>query len=156
MCTPAGAGDRRPARNWRASLAPPCPATTGCAGRALRPGRPPPRGRQPHPSAAARPDGATDACLLLLTARPTAARDADTGDATSATGLATAVREALRAGAWSAWWPGTRPGRSVLLLVSLDRRAAVRTVTAEAFRRCDLPVPRLLRINVVDAARREA
>ncbi|WP_129292908.1 galactokinase [Streptomyces lydicus] len=102
------------------------------------------------------PDGATDACLLLLTARPTAARDADTGDATSATGLATAVREALRAGAWSAWWPGTRPGRSVLLLVSPDRRAAVRTVTAEAFRRCDLPVPRLLRINVVDAARREA
>ncbi|WP_328382539.1 galactokinase [Streptomyces sp. NBC_00400] len=102
------------------------------------------------------PDGATDACLLLLTARPTAARDADTGDATPATGLATAVREALRAGAWSAWWPGTRPGRSVLLLVPPDRRAAVRTATAEAFRRCDLPVPRLLRINVVDAARREA
>ncbi|MFG2531188.1 galactokinase [Streptomyces sp. NPDC048516] len=125
------------------------------------------------------PDGATDACLLLLTARPTAARDADTGDATpatstpatstpatptaitppassQATGLATAVREALRAGACSAWWPGTRPGRSVLLLVPPDRRAAVRTATAEAFRRCDLPVPRLLRINVVDAARREA
>ncbi|MGX1762337.1 galactokinase [Streptomyces lydicus] len=102
------------------------------------------------------PDGATDACLLLLTARPTAARDADTGDVTPATGLATAVREALRAGAWSAWWPGTRPGRSVLLLVPPDRRAAVRTATAEAFRRCDLPVPRLLRINVVDAARREA
>ncbi|MFE3881436.1 galactokinase [Streptomyces lydicus] len=106
------------------------------------------------------PDGVTDACLLLLTARPTAARDTDTdtdtGDAAQATGLAAAVREALRAGAWSAWWPGTRPGRSVLLLVPPDRRAAVRTATAEAFRRCDLPVPRLLRINVVDAARREA
>lgn len=139
------------------------------------------------------PDGARDACLLLLTARPTASRDADSGDATPATtptlttiatpasaapyaptapapasspatelaiglatGLAAAVREALRAGAWSAWWPGARPGRSVLLLVPPDRRAAVRSATAEAFRRCDLPVPRLLRINVVDAARREA
>ncbi|SED69184.1 galactokinase [Streptomyces sp. 2112.3] len=112
------------------------------------------------------PDGATDAGLLLLTARPTATRDANAGDATPATpdtptartaaGLATAVREALRAGAWSAWWPGTRPGRGVLLLVPPDRRVAVRTATAEAFRRCDLPVPRLLRINAVDAARREA
>ncbi|MDT0461073.1 galactokinase [Streptomyces sp. DSM 41527] len=115
------------------------------------------------------PDGGTDACLLLLTARPAAIHDADTGDTTpavtatpdtpttrTATGLATAVHEALRAGAWSAWWPGTRPGRGVLLLVPPDRRVAVRTATAEAFRRCDLPVPRLLRINVVDAARREA
>ncbi|MFG2827688.1 galactokinase [Streptomyces sp. NPDC048434] len=113
------------------------------------------------------PDGGTDACLLLLTARPATGGGAGmdgAGPATAtaaatasslATGLADAVRAALRAGAWSAWWPGTRPGRSVLLLVPPDRRAAVRTAAADAFRRCDLPVPRVLRIAVAAAARRE-
>ncbi|MEJ8651594.1 galactokinase [Streptomyces sp. MS1.AVA.3] len=105
------------------------------------------------------PDGSPDPRLLLLTARLTTDGDAGVdGGATPAsvaTGLATAVREALRAGAWSAWWPGARPGRSVLLLVPRDRRAAVRNAAAEAFRRCGLPVPRVLRIAVADAARRE-
>ncbi|MGW7489694.1 galactokinase [Streptomyces sp. NPDC054786] len=105
------------------------------------------------------PDGGTDPCLLLLTARPATGGAGPAPAAATApslaTGLADAVRAALRAGAWSAWWPGTRPGRSVLLLVPPDRRAAVRTAAADAFRRCDLPVPRVLRIAVAAAARRE-
>ncbi|MGW7019631.1 galactokinase [Streptomyces decoyicus] len=109
------------------------------------------------------PDGSPDPRLLLLTARLTTGGDAGADGAAAAgttpssvaTGLATAVREALRAGAWSAWWPGARPGRGVLLLVPRDRRAAVRTAAAEAFRGCGLPVPRILRIAVADAARRE-
>ncbi|WP_254069040.1 galactokinase [Streptomyces sp. TM32] len=102
------------------------------------------------------PDGGPAPCLLLLTARTaTGSGTEDTGAAAVATGLATAVREALRAGARSACWPGTRPGRSVLLLMPPDRRAAVRTAVIGAFRRCGLPVPRLLRIAVAAAARRE-
>jgi galactokinase len=112
------------------------------------------------------PDGGPAPCLLLLTARTgtdtgsgsgsgSGSGTADTGAAAVATGLATAVREALRAGARSASWPGTRPGRSVLLLMPPDRRTAVRTAVIDAFRSCDLPVPRLLRICVTAAARRE-
>ncbi|MGW7573927.1 galactokinase [Streptomyces sp. NPDC054765] len=119
------------------------------------------------------PDGSPDPCLLLLAARgtfrggtdtdaavPATATSTATSTATRtasavATGLASAVREALRAGAWSAWWPGTRPGRSVLLLVPPDRRSAVRAAAFEAFRGCGLPVPRMLRITLADAARRE-
>ncbi|GAA2320481.1 galactokinase [Streptomyces caniferus] len=125
------------------------------------------------------PEGAADPCLLLLTARPAPGEDPDTSKpaaataapagtaalaatatpaatgSRSATGLATAVREALGAGAVSAWWPGTRPGRGVLLLVPADRRAAVRAAAVEAFLRCDLPVPRVLRITLAAAARRE-
>lgn len=108
--------------------------------------------RRPLPA----PDGGPAPCLLLLTARiATGGGTGDTGAAAVATGLASAVREALRAGARSACWPGTRPGRSVLLLLPPDRRAAVRTAVIDAFRRCDLPVPRLLRIAVTAAARRE-
>lgn len=108
--------------------------------------------RRPLPA----PDGGPAPCLLLLTARMGTGGDTeDTGAAAVATGLASAVREALRAGARSACWPGTRPGRSVLLLLPPDRRAAVRTAVIDAFRRCDLPVPRLLRIAVTAAARRE-
>ncbi|MFE1172369.1 galactokinase [Streptomyces sp. NPDC058773] len=107
------------------------------------------------------PDGGPQPSLLLVTARlPSEGReDGDSagranGDLT-ATALATAVHEALGAGAWSASWPGRRPGRSVLLLMPPERRAAVRAAVAAACRRADLPVPRLLRITVADAARRE-
>ena len=102
-----------------------------------------------HPPLCA-PDGGPPPSLLLVTARLAG------GDPTAtATGLATAVHDALRAGAWSATWPGRRPGRSVLLLMPPDRRAAVRAAVADACHRCDLPVPRFLRIAVADAARRE-
>ncbi|MEU9117984.1 galactokinase [Streptomyces sp. NPDC048483] len=93
-------------------------------------------------------DGGPEPCLLLLTARAG-------GGGQPAIGLTLAVREARRAGARAAWWPGRRPGRSVLLLAPRDRRAAVRTAVAAAFARRELPVPRLLRIATTDAARRE-
>lgn len=104
------------------------------------------------------PDGGPAPSLLLLTARTAPDAGSDTaadGAAAVATCLATAVREALTAGARSASWPGTRPGRSVLLLMPPERRSAVRTAVIDAFRHCDLPVPRLLRIRVTAAARRE-
>ncbi|MGX1970941.1 galactokinase [Streptomyces kronopolitis] len=104
------------------------------------------------------PDDGPAPSLLLLTARTAPAAGSapvDDGAATVATALATAVRAALTAGARSASWPGTRPGRSVLLLMPPERRTAVRTAVIDAFRRCDLPVPRLLRIRVTSAARRE-
>ncbi|MFE1767965.1 galactokinase [Streptomyces angustmyceticus] len=109
-------------------------------------------------------DGAPDPCLLLLTARLPAGTDPDPGDSTAAApaapaagaaGLAAAARAALDAGARSAWWPGARPGRGVLLLLPTHRRAAVRAAAVASFRRRDLPVPRVLRITLAAAARRE-
>ncbi|MGP8297435.1 galactokinase [Streptomyces inhibens] len=103
-------------------------------------------------------DGGPDPCLLLLTARITAdgheGAPTAAGDTALANGIALAVREALRAGARSAWWPRKRPGRSVLLLAPRDRRAAIRTAAADAFARRGLPVPRFLRIALAAAADR--
>ncbi|MFG2287845.1 galactokinase [Streptomyces sp. NPDC048595] len=99
------------------------------------------------------PGGGPDPCLLLVAVRTAGAEDRRQDDGATATALV--IREALRAGARSAWWPGRRPGRSVLLLMPPDRRAAVRAEVAGAFGRCGLPVPRFLRIAVADAARRE-
>ncbi|MET9567541.1 galactokinase [Streptomyces virginiae] len=69
--------------------------------------------------------------------------------------LARAVSCARRAGALSAWPPGQRPGRSVLVLLPEARLAAVRSAVAEDFRGRGLPVPRFLNIAVAGAARRE-
>ncbi|MFI9045396.1 galactokinase [Streptomyces sp. NPDC053427] len=93
-------------------------------------------------------DDGAEPCLLLLTARAG-------GEGQPAVGLSLAVREARRAGARAACWPGRRPGHSVLLVAPRDRRAAVRSAVAAAFARRELPVPRLLRIAATDAARRE-
>lgn len=62
---------------------------------------------------------------------------------------------ARRAGALSAWQPGRRPGRSLLVLLPETRLAAVRSAVAEDFRGRDRPVPRFLNIAVAGAARRE-
>ncbi|MCB5182405.1 galactokinase [Streptomyces antimicrobicus] len=70
--------------------------------------------------------------------------------------VARAMTCARRAGALSAWPPGDRPGRSVLVLLPRDRSAAVRTAVVEDFRARDRPVPRFLNIAVAGAARREA
>ncbi|MFE0190114.1 galactokinase [Streptomyces sp. NPDC058989] len=96
--------------------------------------------------------GGPEPCLLLVAVRTAGDEDRRQG---AATATALVIREALRAGARSAWWPGGRPGRGVLLLMPPDRRAAVRAEVAGAFGRCGLPVPRFLRIAVADAARRE-
>ncbi|MFD5145543.1 galactokinase [Streptomyces sp. NPDC058401] len=89
--------------------------------------------------------------LVLLALRPgpdgTQDRMAD---------LARAVGCARRAGALSAWPPGQRPGRSVLVLLPAARLTAVRAAVAEDFRDRGLPVPRFLNITVAGAARREA
>ncbi|MFI5640619.1 galactokinase [Streptomyces goshikiensis] len=69
--------------------------------------------------------------------------------------LARAVACARRAGALSAWPPGRRPGRSVLVLVPAARLSAVRAAVAEEFRGRGRPVPRFLNIAVAGAARRE-
>ncbi|MFE5674917.1 galactokinase [Streptomyces erythrochromogenes] len=69
--------------------------------------------------------------------------------------LARAVSCARRAGALSAWPPGQRPGRSLLVLLPETRLAAVRSAVAEDFRDRDRPVPRFLNIAVAGAARRE-
>ncbi|WP_405791294.1 galactokinase [Streptomyces sp. NBC_00029] len=69
--------------------------------------------------------------------------------------LARAVACARRAGALSAWPPGQRPGRSVLVLLPEARLAAVRAAVAEDFRDRGRPVPRFLNIAVAGAARRE-
>ncbi|MFD5506583.1 galactokinase [Streptomyces sp. NPDC127051] len=69
--------------------------------------------------------------------------------------LARAVSCARRAGALSAWPPGRRPGRSVLVLLPASRLTAVRAAVAEDFRGRGRPVPRFLNIAVAGAARRE-
>ncbi|MFJ3172244.1 galactokinase [Streptomyces roseus] len=69
--------------------------------------------------------------------------------------LSWAVARARRAGALSAWQPGSRPGRSVLVLLPASRTAAVRAAVAEDFRGRGRPVPRFLNIAVAGAARRE-
>ncbi|MFD5550942.1 galactokinase [Streptomyces goshikiensis] len=69
--------------------------------------------------------------------------------------LARAVACARRAGALSAWPPGRRPGRSVLVLLPAARLTAVRASVAEEFRGRGRPVPRFLNIAVAGAARRE-
>ncbi|WP_405977147.1 galactokinase [Streptomyces sp. NBC_00158] len=69
--------------------------------------------------------------------------------------LARTVALARRAGALSAWPPGGRPERSVLLLLPEARAAAVRAAVAEDFRDRGRPVPRFLNIAVAGAARRE-
>ncbi|MEU3727547.1 galactokinase, partial [Streptomyces sp. NPDC031705] len=69
--------------------------------------------------------------------------------------LARAVALARRAGALSAWPPGGRPERSVLVLLPEARLAAVRAAVAEDFRGRGRPVPRFLNIAVAGAARRE-
>ncbi|MFE7093764.1 galactokinase [Streptomyces erythrochromogenes] len=69
--------------------------------------------------------------------------------------LARAACCARRAGALSAWPPGQRPGRSLLMLLPEPRRAAVRSAVAEDFRGRGRPVPRFLNIAVAGAARRE-
>ncbi|GHD78051.1 galactokinase [Streptomyces goshikiensis] len=69
--------------------------------------------------------------------------------------LARAVACARRAGALSAWPPGRRPGRSVLVLLPAARLTAVRAAVAEEFRGRGRPVPRFLNIAVAGAARRE-
>ncbi|WP_327280282.1 galactokinase [Streptomyces sp. NBC_01278] len=71
------------------------------------------------------------------------------------TELARAVARARRAGALSAWPPGQRPGRSVLVLLPESRVTAVRAAVAEDFRGRGRPVPRFLNIAVAGAARRE-
>lgn len=77
------------------------------------------------------------------------------GSTDRAADLARAVRLARRAGALSAWPPGQRPGRSVLVLLPEARLAAVRAAVAEDFRDRGRPVPRFLNIAVAGAARRE-
>ncbi|MFG2617240.1 galactokinase [Streptomyces sp. NPDC048507] len=69
--------------------------------------------------------------------------------------LARAVARARGAGALSAWAPGPRPGRSVLVLLPEARRATVRAAVAADFRDRGRPVPRFLNIAVAGAARRE-
>ncbi|MGE7384794.1 galactokinase [Streptomyces sp. NPDC004126] len=69
--------------------------------------------------------------------------------------LARTVALARRAGALSAWPPGGRPERSVLLLLPEARVAAVRAAVAEDFRDPGRPVPPFLNISVAGAARRE-
>ncbi|MET9609709.1 galactokinase [Streptomyces sp. NPDC006512] len=90
---------------------------------------------------------ASGACLVLMAVRGSARERAD--------GLARAVECARRAGALSAWPPGGRPGRSVLVLLPRDRLTAVRAAVADAFRDRSLPVPRFVNVAVAGAARRE-
>ncbi|MFB6613903.1 galactokinase [Streptomyces sp. NPDC056367] len=66
-----------------------------------------------------------------------------------------AVARTRAAGALSAWQPGQREGRSVLVLLPEARRAAVRAAVAEDFRGRGRPVPRFLNIAVAGPARRE-
>ncbi|MFF4454448.1 galactokinase [Streptomyces goshikiensis] len=90
---------------------------------------------------------ASQARLVLLAVR------GDPGE--RAAELARAVACARRAGALSAWPPGQRPGRSVLVLLPAARLTAVRAAVAEEFRGRGRPVPRFLNIAVAGAARRE-
>ncbi|WP_327250787.1 galactokinase [Streptomyces sp. NBC_01244] len=89
--------------------------------------------------------------LVLLALRP----DPD-GAQDRTADLARAVGCARRAGALSAWPPGQRPGRSVLVLLPEARLTEVRAAVAEDFRDRGLSVPRFLNITVAGAARREA
>ncbi|MBT2447638.1 galactokinase [Streptomyces sp. ISL-43] len=77
------------------------------------------------------------------------------GSTARAADLARAVGCARRAGSLSAWPPGQRPGRSVLVLLPEARLTAVRAAVAEDFRDRGRPVPRFLNIAVAGAARRE-
>ncbi|AWZ10956.1 galactokinase [Streptomyces sp. ICC4] len=88
--------------------------------------------------------------LVLMAVRGGAAGGAD-----RAADLARAVGCARRAGSLSAWAPGRRPGRSVLVLLPEARLAAVRAAVAADFRDRDRPVPRFLNIAVSGPARRE-
>ncbi|WP_329376849.1 galactokinase [Streptomyces sp. NBC_01351] len=90
---------------------------------------------------------ASDARLVLLAVR------GDPADRPAE--LARAVARTRAAGALSAWQPGQRPGRSVLVLLPEARLAAVRAAVAEDFRDRGRPVPRFLNIAVAGAARRE-
>ncbi|MFB6435210.1 galactokinase [Streptomyces sp. NPDC056411] len=96
-----------------------------------------------------------DPGLLLLTLRAPAGPPPHPDTAAGGVATALALSEALRAGAWSAWWPARRPGRGLLLLMPRERRAAVRAAVADAFTRAALPVPRCVRIAAGDAAHRE-
>ncbi|MFE2146971.1 galactokinase [Streptomyces sp. NPDC059456] len=110
-------------------------------GEALRLGS----GRERHPVGFDPPASGTRLVLLAVRGDP-ADRPAE---------LARAVACARRAGALSAWPPGLRPGRSVLVLLPRSRLTAVRAAVAEDFRRRDRPAPRFLNIAVAGAARRE-
>ncbi|WP_327308657.1 galactokinase [Streptomyces sp. NBC_01298] len=99
---------------------------------------------------------ASGARLVLLALRPTSELVLGDGTQDRTAELARAVACARRAGALSAWPPGQRPGRSVLVLLPEARLAAVRAAVAEDFRDRALPVPRFLNITVAGAARREA
>ncbi|WP_229334582.1 galactokinase [Streptomyces flavotricini] len=130
--------------------------------------------------ARALPDGDDALRRAVLFARPGQALQPDTGEegrhvdfdpaasgrrlvllavrgepADRAAELARAVARARRAGALSAWPPGRRPGRSVLVLLPASRLTAVRAAVAEDFRGRGRPVPRFLNITVAGAARRE-
>ncbi|MFF8262982.1 galactokinase [Streptomyces virginiae] len=106
--------------------------------------KPQPRRRQRY---AAFDPAASGARLVLMAVRGEAAdRPRE---------LARAVSCARRAGALSAWPPGQRPGRSVLVLLPEGRLGAVRSAVAEDFRGRGRPVPRFLNIAVAGAARRE-
>ncbi|MGW6710743.1 hypothetical protein ACWGDE_38440, partial [Streptomyces sp. NPDC054956] len=87
--------------------------------------------------------------LVLMAVR------AGAGNADRAADLARAVACARRAGSLSAWPPGQRPGRSVLVLLPEARLTAVRAAVAEDFRDRGRPLPRFLNIAVAGAARRE-
>ncbi|MFF3619498.1 galactokinase [Streptomyces sp. NPDC002467] len=69
--------------------------------------------------------------------------------------LARAMALTRAAGALSAWQPGQREGRSVLVLLPEARLTAVRAAVAEDFRGRGRPVPRFLNIAVAGPARRE-
>ncbi|MGW7108912.1 galactokinase [Streptomyces xanthophaeus] len=85
--------------------------------------------------------------LVLMAVR---GPEADRGAA-----LARGVECARRAGALSAWPPGSRAGRSVLVLLPRNRLTAVRAAVADEFRGRGLPVPRFVNIAVAGPARRE-
>ncbi|MFE2479449.1 galactokinase [Streptomyces sp. NPDC059389] len=143
-------------------------------------GTEPDRGALARLLARALPDGDDALRRAVLFARPGQALPADAGQegrhvdfdpaasgrrlvllavrgepADRAAELARAVARARRAGALSAWTPGRRPGRSVLVLLPASRLTAVRAAVAEDFRGRGRPVPRFLNIAVAGAARRE-
>ncbi|MET9853582.1 galactokinase [Streptomyces sp. NPDC006450] len=122
-------------------------------GRALLLGQgpPPPEPRRQRQRYVVFDPAGSGARLVLLALRP-----APDGTQDRTADVARAVGCARRAGALSAWQPGQKPGRSVLVLLPEARLAAVRAAVAEDFRDRGLPVPRFLNITVAGAARREA